>query len=107
MKSVHCRGPEHDSRRFSSFMNKIQAIRSICPDSRIIVSPILPTDIIELNMRAKMFNGMLFSSGTWFTVLDFNQFCGGNDRLMCIYRSYNNPRHNIHLVCSRYTGPFM
>ena len=97
MKSVLCRGPEDVSRHFSSFMNKLQAIRSICPDSRIIVSSILLTNIIELNMRAKMFNRMLFSSGTWFTVLDFNQFCGGNDRLMRIYRSYNNPRDNIHL----------
>ena len=65
--------------------------------SRIIVSPILPTNIIELNMRAKMFIKMLFSSRTRFTALDFNQFCGDNNRLMRIYRSYNNPRDNIHL----------
>ena len=97
MKSIHCRGPDDVVRHFHCFMNKLRTIRLICPDSRIIVSPILPTNIIELNKRAKMFNRMLFSSGNWFTVLDFNQFCGGNDRLMRIYRSYNNPRDNIHL----------
>ena len=97
MKSINCRGPNDVTRHFHNFMNKLSTIRSICPNSRIIVSPILPTNIIELNMRAKMFNRMLFSSRTWFNALDFNQFCGDNDRLMHIYHSYNNPRNNIHL----------
>ena len=97
MKSIHCRGPDDVVRHFHCFMNKLRTIRSICPDFRIILSLILPTNIIDLNKRAKMFNRMMFSSGNWFTVPDFNQFCGGNDRLMRIYRSYNNPRDNIHL----------
>ena len=97
VKSVYCRGPDDVARHFHSFINKLRTIRSICPDSRIIVSPILPTNITKLNMRAKMFNRMLFSSVKWFTDLDFNQFCGSNGRLMRIYRSYNNSRDSIHL----------
>ena len=95
MKSINCEGPDDVTRHFHNFMNKLSTIRSICPNSRIIVSPILPTNIIELNGRAKMFNRLLFSSRTWFTVLDFNQFCGDNVRLMRIYRSYNKPQDNI------------
>ena len=94
LKSINCRGPDDDTRHFHNFMNKLSTIRSICPNSQIIISPILPTNIIELNMRAKMFNKILFSSRTWFIALDFNQFWG--DRLMRIYRSYKNPGDNIH-----------
>ena len=47
MKSTHCRGPDDVVRHFHCFMNKLRTIQSICPYSRIIVSPILPTNIID------------------------------------------------------------
>ena len=42
-------------------MNKLGAIRNLCPETKIYVSPILPCAIPGLNDRAAQFNSLLFS----------------------------------------------
>ena len=46
---------------FKMFLNKLGAIRNLCPDTKIYVSPILPCAIPGLNERASQFNSLLFS----------------------------------------------
>ena len=47
MKSINCRGPDNVTRHFHNFMNKLRTIRSICPNSRIIVSPYYPPTLLN------------------------------------------------------------
>ena len=42
-------------------MNKLSAIRNMCPETKIYVSPILPCAVPGLNNRAAWFNSLLFS----------------------------------------------
>ena len=96
IKSIRCSSTNDIYRHFNIFMQKISSIRSICPHSKIIVSPIPPTAIQALNRRAIIFNRLLFSQKPFFSTLDFNMFCGSDDKLMTIYRCYNNKEDKIH-----------
>ena len=61
---------------FKIFMNKLSAIRNMCPETKIYVSPILPCAIPGLNNRAAWFNSLLFSvRNIWWHELKFDQFC--------------------------------
>ena len=97
LKSYNCSRDADVHNHFQHFMNKLKAIQRLCPSSRIIISPILPTDVPELNHRALIFNRLLFSIRENVTFLDFNSFCGRNGRLLKIYKCYNNLHDNIHL----------
>ena len=97
LKSYNCSNDRDVHRHFQHFTNKLKAIQRLCPSSRIIISPILPTNIPKLNHRALIFNKLLFSIREDVTFLDFNSFCGRDSRLLKIYRCYNNEYDNIHL----------
>ena len=97
LKSCNCSNDRDIHKHFQHFMNKRIGIQRLCPSSRIIISPILPTNIPELNRRAFVFNRLLFSIREDATFLSFNSFCGGDGRLLKIYRCYNDPYDNIHL----------
>ena len=97
LKSHNCSSNRDVHFHFDHFLNKIKTIRSLCPRSRIIISPILPTNIQALNERALLFNRLLFSTRENVTFLNFNMFCDNNGRLSKIYRCYNNEHDNIHL----------
>ena len=97
IKSIRCSSTDDIHRHFNTFMHKINSIRSICPHSKIIVSPITPSAILALNRRAIIFNRLLFSQKNFFKTLNFNMFCGSDCKLMSIYRSYNNQEDKIHL----------
>ena len=77
-------------------MHKLNNIRSLCPHSKIVVSPIPPTAILALNKRAIAFNKLLLSQKRFFSTMDFNMFCGPDGKLMDIYRCYNNVGDKIH-----------
>ena len=96
IKSIRCGNSNDIHRHFNTLMHKLKAIQSICPHSKVVVSPIPPTAIDVLNRRAIMFNKLLFSHKTFFTTLNLNIFCGSNGRLMDIYRCYNNRQNRIH-----------
>ena len=97
IKSIHCRNMDDVKKHFNTLLSKLDTIRNLCPHSKLIVSPILPTAIAALNHRALMFNKLLFSKPNWFITLDFNLFCGSDGNLMSIYRCYNNQHDRIHL----------
>ena len=96
IKSIHCSGNNDIRKHYDTLMNKLNTIRTLCPHSKVIVSPIPPTAIPALNHRAITLNKLLFSQRNWFTTLDFNMFCGSDGNLMKIYRCYNNQRDRIH-----------
>ena len=97
IKSIRCSNSDDIHRHFNTLMHKLNAIHSVCPHSKIIVSPIPPTAIEVLNRRAIMFNNLLFSHRSFFTTLNLNIFCGSDGKLMDIYRCYNNRQDRIHL----------
>ena len=97
IKTINCKDMDDVKKHFNTLISKLDIIRNLCPHSKILVSPILPTAIPALNHRALLFNKLLFSKPNWFTTLDFNLFCGADGNLMTIYRCYNNPRDKIHL----------
>ena len=96
MKSIRCSNTNDIHRHFNNFMFKLNNIRSICPHSKIIISPIPPTAIPALNKRSIIFNKLLFSRDYFFTTMNFNMFCGPDGKLMDIYRCYNNKDDKIH-----------
>ena len=87
----------HD--KFILLREKVDYIRSLCPKSNIVVSPILPTKIDWLNQRALEFNQYLFKylCITDIKSLDFNTFLDADlvkldDSLGCY-----NSNDKIHL----------
>ena len=97
LKSRNCGNDNDIIRHFNHFMHKLHIIRQNCPNSKIVVSPILPTFFHALNECAVAFNKMLFSTANWFEELDFNQFCGVDGKLLKTFTCYGNGRDNIHL----------
>ena len=97
LKTRNCRGQNDVIRHFNLFMHKLHLIKQYCPYAKVVVSPILPTGIFELNERAVMFNRMLFSRANWFDTLHFGDFCGYDGNLSKRFRCYSNVRDNIHL----------
>ena len=65
------------------------------------MSPILPTKLKHLNVRALKFNQMLFHFADYhqnITTLNFNPFlCPQTGLLNKQYVTYKNPRHPTHL----------
>ena len=97
LKTLNCKNINDIHGHFNTLIQKLNAIRSLCPYSKLMVSPILPTAIPTLNKRALIFNKLLFEQSNWFTTLDFNLFCGNDGKMMDIYRCNNNRRDRIHL----------
>ena len=80
-------------------MNKLSAIRNMCPETKIYVSPILPCAIPGLNNRAAWFNSLLFSvRNIWWHELEFDQFCCQQTGMLASqFRSFRNRGDKIHL----------
>ena len=97
IKTINCKSNDDIKKHYDTLMHKLNTIRTLCPHSKVIVSPIPPTAIPALNHRAIMFNKLLFSQRNWFTTLNLNMFCGNDGKLMKIYRCYNNEHDRIHL----------
>ena len=78
---------------------KVNQIRSHCPTSKIVVSPILPTAVKILNEKACMFDRFLCSVRRSFDIIafKFNSFCGQDGQLMDMYRCYSNRSDKIHI----------
>ena len=84
---------------FKTFMNKLGAIRNLCPETKIYVSPIQPCAIPGLNSRAAQFNSLLFSvRNIWWSELKFNNFCCRETGMLARqFRSFKNRGDKIHL----------
>ena len=67
---------------FDSWLMTVVKLRNLCPYSRAIVSPILPTKIKELNNRAIQFNRFIFNCvNKFWSKLDFNCFVNNSGLL--------------------------
>ena len=67
---------------FDARLRKIICIKQLCPTSRIIISPVMPTKIRDINDRAKQFNHRIFSCvNKFWNSLGFDSFLG-NDGLL-------------------------
>ena len=107
LKSTRRPGIFGDSRniyvyeKFCELRDKLELIRLLCPTSKLIVSPILPTKIGWLNNRALEFNKYLFEylhEVKQIKSLDFDIFLDfENGLLREDYACFKDPTDNIHL----------
>ena len=87
---------------FDSWLHKTIDIKQICPSNRIIISPVMPTKIRELNDTAKQFNYRIFScKNKFWDCLRFDSFLGENglldDNLGRYFSAVTGRRDRIHL----------
>ena len=85
---------------FKKLQHKIELVRKLCPKSRVIVSPILPTKDRQLTAKALDFNEMLFcfeNDTQNFKTLNFNSFCDMNGILYDSMGCHNKPSDMLHL----------
>ena len=87
---------------FDSWLHKIISIMQHCPSSRIVILPVMPTRIRELNDRAKQFNHRIFSCiNKFWDCLAFDSFLGEDGLLDYNMGSYfsavTGRRDRIHL----------
>ena len=87
---------------FKLFMSKLGAIRNMCPDTKIYVSPILPCAIPGLNDRAGWFNSLLFSvKHIWWNELKINGFCCNTTGMFAQqFMSFRNRAIKFTLECT-------
>ena len=87
---------------FDSSLTTVEKLHNLCPYSRIIISPILPTKVRELNNRAVRFNRRIFNCvNKFWCELNFNSFLNSSGLLDDNYgRRFNvntGFRDRIHL----------
>ena len=87
---------------FNEWLAKVVQIKQVCPYSRIIVSPVLPTKIRDLNLQAEKFNTMMMSCrNNFWTHLNFNSFLGPDSLLDnnfgIFLKIHSDQRDRIHL----------
>ena len=99
LKYSRCSTHSDVKRIFTIFMNKLSAIRDLCPNTKVFVSPILPSGIPGFNTRASWFNRMLFSvKNIWWSELGFRGVCSRDTGLLETHlRPYRNRSDKFHL----------
>ena len=97
LKNVRCGGPDDVRKSFELFMQKVDCIGKLSPNTTVIISPILPTDVDILNERACTFNILLFSRKRWWAELNFSVFANKFNMLDNYFRCFSNPKDKIHL----------
>ena len=101
IKHPSIRGPDKVTKCFEDFKSKVEQVCNICPKSKIVVSPILPTKDRELNKRTLLFNKLLFEyesqSCGRFSTLDFNEFCDINTGFLDNKLGSKHPNDKLHL----------
>ena len=97
LKQRNCGDLRGVREKFDTFMSKIHKITEISPNTRLIVSPILPTAIPALNRRIVAFNRLLFSERAWWQELPLGDFIADNNLIASQFLSFNKERDKIHL----------
>ena len=86
---------------FDNYIYKIAEIKKLCPKSRLIVSPILPTKLMALNDRACHFNRLVWDYVARFetsiTILDVHCFLNQQGLLDDYWGIYKKPWDKVHL----------
>ena len=93
-------GPTKVTECFKNLLRKVDEIRTLCPKSRLYISPMLPTKDRSLNYRCVYFNKLLFdyvnrSAGKVLTH-DFREFCDQYGSLS-VNMGRINPNDKLHL----------
>ena len=97
LKRHHCRNMTEVKHKLDIFMKKVNEIKSVSPNTKVIVSPILPTAIPDLNSCALYFNSLLFAQKREWGLLGFDAFCDSSGLLAPVYRRYSDKSDRIHL----------
>ena len=85
---------------FSNFVEKVDAIRALCPYSKVVVSPIHPTKLRIYNHRALRFNKLLMDyliSCPGVLSPGFDDFVNGEGLLDNSLGSFMNAKDPVHL----------
>ena len=87
---------------FDAWLRKIISIKQMCPMSHIIISPVMPTKIGDINNRAKQINQRIFSCiNKFWNSLGFDLFLGDNglldDNMGRYFNAVTGRRCRIHL----------
>ena len=87
---------------FDAWLRKIICIKQLCPTIRIIISPVMPTKIRDINNRAKQFDYRIFSSiNKFWNSLGFDSFLGDDglldDNMGRYFNAVTGRRDRIHL----------
>ena len=96
-KIHHCHNMIEVKHKFDMFMKKVNEIKYVSLNTKVIISPILPTAIPELNSHALYFNSLLFAQKRQWGLLGFDTFCNSSGLLAPVYRRYSNKNNRIHL----------
>ena len=83
--------------KYDIFLSKLDEIRKVSPETKVIVSPILPTAVPALNFRIVHFNRLLFSKREWWQELRFGNFLDMNSGLLSSHYRIFNKWDKIHL----------
>ena len=86
-------------------INKVETIRSLCPNSKVTINPILPTKLDYLNVRCRQFNNTIFNymdaqQDPLLQRLNFSLFLDERTRLLQKGLGRFNNYDNIHLGSS-------
>ena len=92
----------HDIKgHFDNFIDKVTHIQKLCPKSRLVISPILPTKSRELNNRAGRFNSFLrdyvINFNSQIKLLNGMEFLSRQGLLAEELGVYKKPYDEIHL----------
>ena len=88
---------------FDRLVRKVEAARTVCPQAKIIIDPVLPTKSYNLNFKAKQFNNLLVSYVNFLgdpntVFLDFTHFCdSANGLLKTELGRFHNKADQLHL----------
>ena len=87
--------------KFTELKSKLEEITVLCPNSKLFVSPILPTKSQDWNQRAVHFNKILFDycndSNGKVVALNFSDFSDQYGNLRTDMGKYWNPSDPLHL----------
>ena len=97
LKPTRCHSIKDVRDIFNLFIEKLNSIKQLCPFTKVIVSPILPTGLRALNNRIGYFNRLLFNVPNWWAEIPIYSFLDKDWKLADIYRSYHNKNDDIHL----------
>ena len=97
LKPIRCHSIKDVRDIFNLFIEKLNSIKQLCPFTKVIVSPILPTSLRALNNRIRYFNRLLFNVPNWWVEIPIYSFLDKDCKLADIYRSYHNKNDYIHL----------
>ena len=95
LKRYHCRNMTEVKHKFDIFMKKVNEIKSVNSNTKVIISPILPTAIPEHNSRVLYFNSLLFAQKRQWGLLGFDALCDSSGLLAQVYRRFRTDK--IHL----------